>query len=266
MTTEEITAMKAELCSKTHYDFNDLVHIMTLLRSPGGCLWDIEQTHESIRDNLIEEAYEVVEAIDNNDLHLMQEELGDLLLQVIFQARIAEEEEAFDITNVVNDICKKLVHRHPHVFGSVVAHTAEEMLANWEKIKIEEKQRETLVSRLEAVPPQLPALLRASKIAKKTAFFFGPETLDEAYADVRSALDRLEKAEANQKETETGRFLYAASVLCRQLSVSGEAALTAEIKSKINKIRRAEALTEIPLEELSKEERDALRRRLAELD
>ena len=266
MTTEEISSMKAELTAKTHYDFSDLVHIMTLLRSPGGCLWDIEQTHESIRDNLIEEAYEVVEAIDNNDLPLMQEELGDLLLQVIFQSRIAEEEKAFDITNVVNDICKKLVHRHPHVFGTVVANTAEEMLANWEKIKIEEKQRETLVSRLEAVPPQLPALLRASKIAKKTAFFFGPESLDEAYADLRRALDALERADEAEKEAATGRFLYAASVLCRQLSVSGEAALTAEIKNKIDTVRRAEALTEIPLEDLTREERDALRRRLAELD
>lgn len=266
MTTEEITALKAELCAKTQYDFDDLVHIMTLLRSPGGCLWDMEQTHESIRDNLIEEAYEVVEAIDNKDLTLMQEELGDLLLQVIFQARIAEEENAFDISNVVSDICAKLVHRHPHVFGSVVAKTAEEMLANWEKIKIEEKQRETLVSRLEAVPPQLPALLRASKIAKKTAFFFGPESAQEAYTDVRSALDALENAKEGDKEAEMGRFLYAASVLCRRLSISGEATLTGEINNKIGVIRRAEAMTEIPLEELTKEERDALRRRLAELD
>lgn len=267
MKLEERKEKIDHLLAKERYDFNDLVDIMALLRLPGGCMWDAEQTHESIRDNMIEETYEVIEAIDNKDTALLQEELGDALLQVVFHARIEEEANSFDISDVVNDICVKLIHRHPHVFGSVVANTAEEMLANWEKIKVEEKQRETLTSRLEAVPPMLPALMRASKIAKKTEFWYGSLLEEEAYESVSEALKNLKAADPADRETFSGELLYATAVLCRKLSVSGEAALTKTIEKRIGEIRSAEALNVgTPLESMTEEERRALRARLDALE
>ena len=267
MKPEERTETIDKLLAQERYDFNDLVDIMALLRLPGGCMWDAQQTHESIRDNMIEETYEVIEAIDNKDTALLREELGDALLQVVFHARIEEEAEGFDISDVVNDICVKLIHRHPHVFGSVVANTAEEMLANWEKIKVEEKQRETLTSRLEAVPPMLPALMRASKIAKKTEFWYGSLSEEDAYASVDAALKRLKSAEQDNRERLLGELLYAAAVLCRKLSISGEAALTKATEKRIGEIRSAEAMSAgKSLEDMTAEERNALRTRLDALD
>ncbi len=255
------------LLNKQRYDFDDLVTIMELLRLPGGCLWDAEQTHESIRDNMIEETYEVVEAIDNKDAKLLREELGDALLQVVFHARIEEEADSFGISDVVNDISAKLIHRHPHVFGSVKATTAEEMLANWERIKVEEKKRDTLVSRLEAVPPMLPALMRASKIAKKTEFFYGVQSEEEAYQSVEEALSALKEASVEDRERYLGDFLYTAAYLSRKLSLSGEAALTKAVNRRIEEIRVAEAVSEgKALEDLTEAERRALRERLDELD
>ena len=250
----------ALLLKKERYDFDDLVTIMELLRLPGGCLWDAEQTHESIRDNMIEETYEVIEAIDNKDTKLLREELGDALLQVVFHARIEEEAESFNISDVVNDISEKLIHRHPHVFGSVKATTAEEMLANWERIKVEEKKRDTLTSRLEAVPPMLPALMRASKIAKKTEFFYGARSEEEAYRAVEDALRELKAASNEEREELLGEVLYATAVLCRKLSISGEASLTKSINRRIAEIRAAESnCNEKSLEDMDEEELMALR-------
>lgn len=254
------------LLKKEQYDFDDLVRIMELLRLPGGCLWDAEQTHESIRDNMIEETYEVIEAIDKKDTKLLREELGDALLQVVFHARIEEEADSFDISDVVNDISAKLIHRHPHVFGSVKATTAEEMLANWERIKVEEKKRDTLTSRLEAVPPMLPALMRASKIAKKTEFFYGTLSEAEAYRAVEDALDALKRATDEERERLLGEVLYAAAVLCRRFSVSGEASLTKSIERRIKEIRTAEVLSHgKALEEMSEEELKMLHLKIDEL-
>ena len=129
---------------KDNYTFSDLRAIMEMLRSEDGCPWDREQTHKSIRKDLIEETYEVVEAIDNDDSHLLCEELGDLLLQVAFHSRISEEAGEFNIDDVADGICKKLILRHPHVFGEVKVSDSGEVLDNWEKIKKEEKQRNTL--------------------------------------------------------------------------------------------------------------------------
>ena len=140
------------LASRDTYDFEDLKNVMALLRSEGGCPWDLEQTHQSIRACMIEEAYE---------------ELGDVLFQVMFHSRVEEEQGRFCVEDVVNDICAKMIHRHPHVFGGVEADSSEAVLRRWEEIKTEEKQRTTLSSRLRAVPPMLPALMRASKIVKK---------------------------------------------------------------------------------------------------
>lgn len=156
-----------ELLRESRHDFHSLVSVMQILRAPGGCPWDREQTHESIRADFIEETYEVIEAIDTSDPVLLQEELGDVLLQVVFHARISEEAGEFNIDDVIHDITAKLIHRHPHVFADVVADTPEQVLTNWEQIKTEEKHRVGLAGSLAAVPPSLPALMRAQKLVKK---------------------------------------------------------------------------------------------------
>ena len=142
MTVEEKIMIMAQ---KKEYVFEDLITIVEILRSEKGCPWDREQDHKSIRKDFIEETYEVIEAIDTENPALLREELGDVLLQVAFHARIEEEAGRFNIDGVANDICVKLVHRHPHVFGDVFADTSEKVLSNWEKIKSEEKERKTVI-------------------------------------------------------------------------------------------------------------------------
>ena len=161
---EEIRALLA----RRRYGFADLAAVMRLLRAPGGCPWDREQTHASIRNCMIEEAYEAVEAIDTANPVLLREELGDVLFQVFFHAQIEAEAGRFTVDDVVHDICCKMIHRHPHVFSSCTVSDSGEVLTRWEAIKTEEKQRNTLSSRLRAVPPMLPALMRAAKIVGKT--------------------------------------------------------------------------------------------------
>ncbi|MBO5841888.1 MAG: MazG family protein, partial [Clostridia bacterium] len=143
----------AELIGKERYTFDDLVDVVVVLRSEQGCPWDREQDHKSIRNDFIEETYEVIEAIDTEDPGLLREELGDVLLQVVFHARIEEQEGRFDIGDVANDICVKLIHRHPHVFGEVQVNDSAQVLQNWDAIKSEEKQRISVTDKLRAIPP-----------------------------------------------------------------------------------------------------------------
>ncbi|MBQ2487948.1 MAG: MazG family protein, partial [Ruminococcus sp.] len=128
---------------KSHYDFNDLINIVRILRAPGGCPWDMAQTHKSIRSNFIEETYEAIEAIDTDDPELLREELGDVLLQVAMHAEMENEENRFDINDVVNDVCKKLVVRHPHVFGDVNAENPEQALKSWDNAKMKTKSQKS---------------------------------------------------------------------------------------------------------------------------
>ena len=153
---------------KSHYDYEDLLQVVHILRSPGGCPWDQEQTHRSIRRDFLEEAYEAAEAIDTGDTALLREELGDVLLQVILHAQMETEAETFDIGDVCNDICKKLIIRHPHVFGDVVAETAEVVLTNWEAIKQQTKGQTTKTQTLDSVPRTFPALMRAQKLQSRS--------------------------------------------------------------------------------------------------
>lgn len=177
-----ISEKAAALLDKERYTTEDLLEIMAILRMPGGCPWDIEQTHESIRNNFIEEVYEAVEAIDKRDPAMLREELGDVLLQVIFHARIAEEAGEFSYSDVVDEICRKLIVRHPHVFGvtsenesavgevrdgAAVAETAEAVIKNWDAIKRQTKDQSTLREELDGVSRALPALMRAAKLAGK---------------------------------------------------------------------------------------------------
>ena len=154
---------------KDRYDINDMLAIMRILRSENGCPWDKEQTHKSIRKDFLEEVYEVVEAIDLEDTALLREELGDVLLQVVFHSRIEEENGSFDFGDVVNEVCQKLVTRHPHVFADVKAETSDEVLKNWNDIKQRTKGQETYYETLESVCTALPALMKAQKIGQRAA-------------------------------------------------------------------------------------------------
>ena len=151
---------------KSHYGIQDLLRIMELLRSPEGCPWDREQTHQSIRMAFIEETYEAVEAIDTNDIGLMREELGDVLLQVAFHCQLEREQGSFTFDDVCDEVCKKLIHRHPHVFGELELSDTEAVLKNWDKIKQETKQQSDSDT-LTAVSKALPALMRAQKVGKR---------------------------------------------------------------------------------------------------
>lgn len=218
------------LVEKNAYDFEDLVTILEVLRSDIGCPWDREQDHKSIRKDLIEETYEVIEAIDTENPELLREELGDVLLQVVFHAQIETEAERFDIHDVANDICVKLIHRHPHVFGTVEANTSAEVLSNWEKIKSEEKERKTVTDKLRAIPPMLPALMRAEKVGKKAKCFDFADA-SEVMEKIREELAELEDAVAkgengDRLSEEAGDLLLSVTSLCRKLKIDSEVALT----------------------------------------
>ena len=152
---------------KDCYTIDDLIEIVAILRSKDGCPWDKEQTHTSIRMDFIEEVYEAVEAIDLQDPVLLREELGDVLLQVIFHCQIEREQQAFSFDEVCNDICQKLIVRHPHVFDTVTVSGTGEVLKNWDAIKKETKGQKTFTDTLESVAKSLPALMRAQKVGKR---------------------------------------------------------------------------------------------------
>ena len=178
---------KEKLAAEARHDFASLRTLTKVLRDPDGCPWDREQDHHSIRNDMIEECYEVVEAIDTDNPALLREELGDVLFQVMFHARIEEEKGSFTIDDVIHDICAKMIHRHPHVFGTVQADTSEKVLANWEVIKKEEKSRNTVKASMESIPPMLPALMRAQKVAGKAmkdGYDYGTE--EDLWAQIRA--------------------------------------------------------------------------------
>ena len=252
-----------QLLEREHYDFEDLVSVVRILRGEGGCPWDREQTHKSIRNDIIEETYEVIEAIDTDDPVLLREELGDVLLQVVFHARICEEDGQFDVKEVTDGICRKLIHRHPHVFADVCADTSEEVLKNWENIKSEEKSRKTITDKLRAVPPLLPALMRATKVGKKASCFDFPEISDvmdklsEEFVEVSEAIEEGNEAHIHE---EIGDLLLTVTSLCRKVGVSAEDALRDATDKFIHRFERIEtglaakgiAISDVPVEELDK--------------
>ena len=228
LTDNEKQVRVERLLSLERYSFDDLCDIVTILRSNVGCPWDKEQTHKSLRRDFIEETYEVIEAIDTEDPKLLREELGDVLLQIVFHADIEHEEGRFDIEDVANDISAKLIHRHPHVFGELKLDNSEDVLANWDKIKGVEKQRNTLTDKLRSIPPMLPALMRAQKVGKKASFFdFG--TVEEVYAklneEIAEVKEASEKGDKDAVMEEMGDLLLTVTSLARKLGVDSEQAL-----------------------------------------
>lgn len=215
---------------KDRYDMEDYRALIHLLRAPGGCPWDREQTHASIRRNVLEEAYETAHAIDTGDRENLREELGDLLMQVLLHADMEEELGGFDLDDVADTACKKLVFRHPHVFGSVRADSPEAVLRTWDEQKKLEKGQKTVADTMVSVPENLPALWRAEKIQSKAAKV-GFQWPDVSYAmmKIREETEELEQGIAAEDgdniEEEIGDVLYCAVNAARMLGVDPEQAL-----------------------------------------
>ncbi|WP_028521697.1 nucleoside triphosphate pyrophosphohydrolase [Ruminococcus flavefaciens] len=252
-----------EYQQKEFYRIGDLVDIVRLLRGEGGCPWDREQTHKSIKSDLIEETCEVIEAIDLEDKDLLREELGDVLLQVVFHCRIEEETESFNFDDVCDEICKKLIIRHPHVFGDVTANTTDQVLKNWDAIKMETKGQETYTDTLTSVAKSLPALMRAQKVGKR-AMRAGMDfrCAEDAVACISNEKAELDAAIANGDkaniEEEIGDLLFSCVNAARHLGVDAEQALKDATEKFIKRFSVTEELVsaenidmkELPIEEL----------------
>lgn len=247
--------------------FRRLVAIMARLRAEGGCPWDREQTHESLIPYVIEEAYEVKEAIDDGDMDALREELGDLMLQVVFHAQLESEADRFDVDDVLRAICEKLIGRHPHVFGTVSVDSSQDVLRNWEQIKLDEKREQNREpSRVSGVPKELPALLRAHRVQEKAARVgFDWERVQDVFAKVREEVAELETA-AEQGALERvyhefGDLLFALVNVSRFLNIQTELALHGTIDRFIARFRHIEqraAEQRRDLEEMTLAEMDAL--------
>ena len=179
---------------KEKYGLEDFIRLIDVLRGPGGCPWDIKQTHESLKHNVVEEAWEVVDAINEGSEAHLREELGDLLMQVIFHASISKEHGGFNLDDISDEAVKKLVHRHPHVFGSVKADTPDEVLTNWDAIKRADRGQQSAASAMDGIPRGLPGLMRSEKIQSKAAKY----GFD--WPDVSGAMDKLREETAELQE------------------------------------------------------------------
>ena len=248
---------------KNRYGWEDLVEIIRLLRAPGGCPWDAEQTHLSIRRDFLEETYEVLDALDRDDARDMCEELGDVLMQVLFHAQIEREQGRFDVNDVIDGIAQKMVFRHPHVFANGRADTSDEVLVNWEILKRQEKGQKSTADAIEAVPHTLPSLWRAEKLQKKTAKagFAYSNTLDalskleEEVRELRQALESGKAADApHGVKEEVGDILFMACNIARMEGVEGEEALHCACDKFTQRFRNVEQQAQKPLGEYSEEE------------
>ncbi|MBQ4348024.1 MAG: nucleoside triphosphate pyrophosphohydrolase [Clostridia bacterium] len=251
---------------KEKYNIDDLLEIMAILRAPGGCPWDAEQTHESIKSNFIEETYEVIEAINQQNRELLLEELGDVLLQVVFHTEMEKEKGSFTFSDVADGICKKLIERHPHVFGDVKVSGTDEVLSNWDDIKRKSKAQKTQGSSMLKVPKELPALMRAQKIqskAKKAGFDW--DDMSGALTALESEIAELKQAIAAENRDditdEFGDVLFSCVNVARFIDVDSEEALTQANEKFISRYLVVERLAEergINMKETSIDELDKL--------
>ncbi len=202
---------KEALKNKTRFNIEDLRLILKILRAPGGCPWDREQDHRSIVTSLIEETYEAVEAIEQESIEMLREEIGDVLLQVVFHTTIEEEMGNFDFNDAVTDECIKMIVRHPHVFGDVKADTSEEVLKNWDAIKAETKKQKSLGERLDSIAKTLPALVRMQKVIHKSS-------------KDNVSIDEL-PVSLDNTESEAARKLYEAVRFCEEKGLDAETVL-----------------------------------------
>lgn len=238
-----------------------LIAVIAKLRAPDGCQWDREQTHQTLKPNMLEEAYEAVDAIDDNDMKHLKEELGDVLLQVVLHAQIAQEEGAFTIEDVAKGIKDKLIHRHPHVFGNTKVTSTKDILDNWDKLKQEEKKHRK--SAMDGISKAQSALMSAQKISKnavKTGFEWPDE--NSLYQCIYSEFEEFKEAktEGNREhmEEEFGDLLFATVNLARWNKIDAEQALLKANKKFMTRFRKMEELATKPLTEYSFEEFDTL--------
>ncbi len=239
--------MSVDFEIKDNYDINDFLRLVTVLRSPGGCPWDRKQTHESIKKNFIEETYEVVEAINKADAEGLKEELGDVLLQVAMHSEMESEKGSFDFNEVVNDICKKLVVRHPHVFGDAAAQSSDEALQNWDQVKLKTKGMKKQGEAMIKVPREFPALMRAQKVQEKAAKAgFDWDDINGAVDKLHEEIDELETALAadvgKDIEEEFGDVLFSCVNVSRFIGADSEEALTASTDKFIKRYLLVEKL------------------------
>ncbi|MDE6035526.1 MAG: nucleoside triphosphate pyrophosphohydrolase [Ruminococcus sp.] len=253
-----------EYQQKDRYSIGDLIDIVRLLRSEGGCPWDIEQTHESIKNDFIEETYEVIEAIDLKNTDLLREELGDVLLQVVFHSRIEQEKNSFGFDDICDGICKKLIVRHPHVFGEVTINSTGDVLKNWDAIKMQTKGQETYTETLESVAKSLPALMRAQKVGKR-AMRAGMDfrNVEDAVSCINAEKSELDTAidsgDTLQIEEEIGDLLFSCVNASRHLGIDAEQALTNATEKFIKRFSLTEKL-------VSQENKDMKSMSIEELD
>ncbi len=224
---------------KDKYSFDDFIKIMKTLISEDGCPWDKVQTHETLKRYLIEESYEVIDAINNNDKENLCEELGDVLLQVVFHSILAEKDSEFSLNDVIDGVAKKMIYRHPHIFSDVSAETADDVLANWEELKKKEKGYKSKSDVLKSVPKSLPSLMRAEKVIKKADDSISEkdkltETINELKNFV-SSLDTNNLINSDDKEKTIGDLLFLATKISTGLKINTEFALTNSTETFINK-------------------------------
>lgn len=244
----------ASLPKKERYGIGDLVGLVTVLRDKDkGCPWDKVQTHSSIKKDFLEEVYEVMEAIDCDSPEMLREELGDVLLQVIFHVVLEEEQEHFVLEDVITELCQKLIVRHPHVFGEVQADTVDKVLTNWDSIKKETKGQETYADTLKSVPKNFPALMRAQKLGKRAARAGVDFKKDDAenteadmYAAIRTALDKVQAADANDADAsgEMGALLMLCANLARRLGCDAEECLADSCNGFVKRFEELEQSSE----------------------
>lgn len=252
--------------NKKRYDFEDLVKIMEKLRGPGGCPWDREQTHESLKQYLIEESYEVLEAIDEKDMNKLCEELGDVLLQVVFHSHIAMEKGRFDVIDVTDGITRKMINRHTHIFGDDVCNTADEVLGNWEEIKRKEQNHSTITDTLRHVPKHMPALMRSYKVQDKAARVgFDWDSVEDAInkinEELKEYLEVYKSEEYGKIIEELGDLLFSVVNVCRFADVMPEFALNTATEKFIRRFEYIENRSTKDgkkLEEMTLNEMDAL--------
>ena len=254
---EDYKLIKQELKAKDNYTFDDLIKIMKVLMSPKGCPWDRVQTHESIRINAIEEAYEVVDAIDQKDKTKIIEELGDYLLQSIFHCTIAERDKEFTLQDVLNTLCQKLVFRHTHVFSDEKAQDDKVALQNWNNAKAIEKSLKTVTQDIKELPKYFPQLLRAQKVQKKAAsvgFDFDNinqmvEKLDEEVAELKA---ELKEGNIQNAKNELGDCLFSLVNISRKLKADSELCLKKSTDKFINRFEQVEKAVKISGQDFSK--------------
>ena len=234
-----------------------LVDIIAVLRSENGCPWDREQTHKSLRPNMLEEAYEAVDAIDDGDIPNLREELGDVLLQVVLHAQIAKDNNEFDIEDVAKELSEKLIHRHPHVFGTAHVDSADDVMVNWDKLKKEEKTYRKSI--LDGISKSQSALMSAQKISKKVVKVgFEWENAESLKDCIKSEYKEFEEAvESGNKdrmEDEMGDIFFATVNLARWYKIDAEQALLRANKKFTKRFKKMEELKTKPFEEYSFEE------------